>query len=138
MRLGHCLIFLLGLSGALTQTIPATERPTESRHRQGPDGLEGWTLNYALPGHGSDRYPKTLVLARRGHIIRHIAGEPFVWRWIFWAGGRQIAYETGPLHFGMQCNLSDVTTGRKLATFDCFHGLPADAPQWEKALESRP
>ncbi|MFL6306999.1 MAG: hypothetical protein ACJ72H_25995, partial [Candidatus Sulfotelmatobacter sp.] len=64
--------------------------------------------------------------------------SPFVWKWIFWARGRQIAYEAGPLHFGMLCILADIQTGRELASYDCFHGVPVDAPDWEKALDAAP
>jgi hypothetical protein len=66
MKGGHWLIFLLVMSAAYPQTVPTTERPTESQHRRGPDGLEGWTLSYAIPGHASDRYPEALVIARHG------------------------------------------------------------------------
>jgi len=52
----------------------------------------------------------TLVLARNGHRLRRIEGEPIIWKWMFWADGRQVAYETGPLHFGMSCVLADVKT----------------------------
>jgi hypothetical protein len=136
MKGGHWLIFLLVMSAAYPQTVPTTERPTESQHRRGPDGLEGWTLSYAIPGHASDRYPEALVIARHGRVVRRISGAPFVWNWIFWAEGRQIAYETGPLHFGMLCTLADLATGRELASYDCFHELPANAPEWEKALQT--
>jgi hypothetical protein len=136
MKGGHSLIFLLAVSAAYPQTVPTTERPTESQHRCGPDGLEGWTLNYTIPDRPGQQYPEVLVLARRGRIIRRITGSPFVWNWIFWAGGQQIAYETGPLHFGMLCTLADIPTGRELANYDCFHGLPASAPEWEKALQA--
>jgi len=129
------LTFFLA-STASPQTVPTQEQPTESPHRNGPDGLEGWTLNYTIPERPGEQYPEVLVLARRGRIIRRIPGSPFVWNWIFWAGGRQIAYETGPLHFGMRCTLADIPTGRELASYDCFHELPADAPEWEKALQA--
>ena len=140
MKSRHCLIFLLVSISACPQSAPRTEQPQESEHRSGPDGLEGWTLNDTIPDGPTERstesYPFTLVLARHGHIIRRIEGSPFVWNWIFWAGGKQIAYEAGPLHFGMLCTLADIATGRELAHYDCFHELPADAPDWEKALES--
>jgi hypothetical protein len=136
MKGGHCLIFLFAMSAAYPQTVPTTDRPTESRHRHGPNGLEGWTLNYTIPDRPGQQYPEILVLARRGRIIRRIPGSPFVWNWIFRAGGRQIAYETGPLHFGMLCTLANTATGRELASYDCFHELPANAPEWEKALQA--
>jgi hypothetical protein len=136
MKGGYCLIFLLAMSAGCAQTVPTAEQPTESPHRLGPNGLEGWTLNYTIADRPGEQYPEVLVLARRGRIIRRIQGSPFVWNWMFRAGGRQIAYETGPLHFGMLCTLADTATGRELASHDCFHELPTTAPEWEKALQS--
>lgn len=77
-----------------------------------------------------------LVLARNGRIVRRISDGPFIWRWIFIAGGKQVAYETGPLHFSMTCVLLDNQTGKRLADYDCFGALPADAPDWLKQLEA--
>jgi len=111
------------------------EQQEESAHRQGPHQLEGWTLNSSIPDHPGEKFPFTLVLARRGHIIRRISGDPFVWNWLFWADGSQVAYESGPLHFSMSCVLADISTGRQLARYDCYTDLPADAPAWVKALE---
>ena len=129
------------LAAANPQSIPdgAVGQPTESEHLRAPNGLEGWTLDYPVDGHPPDeKYPMTLVIARNGHVLHRIDGEPFVWKWIFWAGGRQVAYEAAPFHFSLDCVLADSVTGRRLASFDCFHGLPADAPDWLKALEDSP
>jgi hypothetical protein len=112
------------------------DKPTESKHRPGPNGLEGWTLNYTVPDHGDERYPTTLVIARNNRILSRIDGEPFVWKWIFWANGKQVAYEAAPFHFSLDCVLADSKTGRRLASFDCFHGIPENAPEWLKALET--
>jgi hypothetical protein len=114
------------------------DKPTESEHRRGQHGLEGWTLNSPVPdsGYGDEQFAFTLVVARDGRVLRRIAGEPFVWRWMFWADGWQVAYEAGPFHFSMTCVLTDVRTGRKISSFDCYHELPANAPNWVKALEA--
>jgi hypothetical protein len=127
-------IFLFAVA-ASAQTPPPPEQPTQSEHRGGPDGLEGWTLNYTIPDHPNERFPMTLVIARKGHVLRKIDGNGFIWKWIFWADGRQVAYESGPLHFSLACVLADVGTGKQLASYDCFHGVPNDAPAWLKALE---
>ncbi len=116
----------------------AADHPTESVHRHGPNGFEGWTLDYTVEGHGDERFPMTLVIARNGHVLHRIDGEPFVWKWIFWANGRQVAYEAAPFHFSLDCVLADSKTGRRLASYDCFHGIPENAPDWLKALESGP
>jgi hypothetical protein len=76
------------------------------------------------------------MLARRGHVFRRISGSPFLWNWIFWDGGRQVAYEAAPLHFGKICILVDISTGRELASYDCYYEPPDRAPSWVKALEN--
>ena len=112
------------------------DKPTESEHRTGSHGLEGWTLEYRLPNsnYGDERFAFTLVLVRNRHRLHRIEGEPIIWEWMFWADGRQVAYETGPLHFGMSCVLTDVKTGRQLEILDCYHKLPAKVPAWVTAL----
>ena len=118
------------------QSNSQADQPTPSAHRAGPGGLEGWTLDWPIPDHPDEKFPTTLVIARKGRVVRKIDGTGFVWQWIFWNKGRQVAYESGPLHFGLQCNLADVATGKQLATFDCFHGIPENAPDWLKELET--
>jgi hypothetical protein len=127
---------LFAAAAASAQTPPAN-RPWVSEHRSGPDGLEGWTLSWPQPDRPNERYPGALVIARHGRVIRQISGNAFVWKWIFWADGKQVAYESGPLHFGLSCMLTDIETGRVLANVDCFHGIPEDAPDWLKTLEAK-
>ena len=92
-------ISMLLLAGtALAQTSRA-DKPIESAHRAGPNGLEGWTESFPLADGQS--VPANLVIAQRRHVIRRIEGDPFVWRWMFWENGKQVAYETGSLHFNM-------------------------------------
>lgn len=139
MKSWRCLMLVIlcfMAVNAVAQAVQTDEQPTESAHRRGPHGLEGWTLSFTIYTNSSDRYPMSLMLARRGHVFRRISGSPFLWSWIFWDGGRQVAYEAGPLHFGMTCILKDVATGRELASYDCYHPLPDPAPDWVKALES--
>ncbi len=138
---GLCCALLIGRSFttmARSQAKSPGEKPVESEHRKGPNGWEGWTLDSSIPddSNGGEKYPFTLVLARNGHEIRRISGDPFVWRWIFWADGKQVAYESGPLHFGMNCILADIKTGRQLGSVDCYHELPDNAPEWAVKLES--
>ena len=114
-------------------------KPTESEHTKGPHGLEGWTLNWPVPGsnYGDQRFAFTLVLARNGHLIHRVQGDPIVWNWMFWSDGRQVAYETGPFHFSMSCVLIDTKSGRRVDTIDCWQELHVDAPDWAKALEKQ-
>jgi len=139
MKAGFC--FRLLIAAMMTVSAPQfaqdSDKPTESEHVRGPNGLEGWTLNVPLPppDRPNEEFPVTLVIARNGHVIRKFQGGAFIWRWVFWADGKQVAYETGPLHFSLTCVLADVKTGRELASYDCFHGIPDDAPDWLEALE---
>jgi hypothetical protein len=115
--------------------VKTTGKPTESQHQAGPDSWEGWTLSYVIPDlDPNEIYPMTLVLAHKGHVVRRIAGAPFIWEWIFWSHGQQVAYATGPLHFGMQCVLIDIRSSHELGSVDCFHDLPAGAPDWARRL----
>lgn len=142
MHLRTILVFavvLVVVGLILGQPQKEEDGDVESAHIAGPGGLEGWTLNEPISNHGSsqDSRPFILVIARHGKALRRIPGEPFLWQWIFWDNGRQIAYETGSLHFNLQCNLFDLATGRKLDAIDCFHGVPDNAPAWAETLESR-
>ncbi len=137
-RLGVVAVMMLLLVDdvAFAQATPKKTAPIESKHQRGADGWEGWTLNYPMPDSPQDIYPMTLVLAHRGHIVHRIEGDAFVWNWMFLAEGHQIAYETGPLHFGMRCVLIETATAKTLADYDCWRELPADAPDWVKKLEA--
>jgi hypothetical protein len=97
--------------------------------------LKGWTLDYPFPDRPEDRYPRVLVVSRKGRVIRKITGQHYIWNWIFWSEGREVAYEDGPPHFLMRCILVDVATGRQLENIDCFGELPPNAPLWAKTLE---
>jgi hypothetical protein len=134
----HRFVLMLPLFLAVAAHVCA-QSPTESTHRRGPHGLEGWTLSSSLQGRSmADVYPYALIIARDGKIIRRVEGGPFLWKWLFWAEGKQIAYQTGPLHFGLLCNLADLATGKELASADCYHELPPHAPAWAAALEAQP
>ena len=81
--------------------------------------------------------PVELILARNGRIVRYIQHQSFIWRWMYLHDGRQVAYETGPLHFSMMCVLVDIGSGKRLADFDCFPQLPDNAPEWVRLLEAK-
>lgn len=110
--------------------------PTKADYIKGPHGLEGWTLNWPLKdSNDTEAYPLVLVIAKDGRTLQRIDGGPFIWKWMFWSDGRQVAYEAGPFHFSMACVLADTESGRQLAAFDCeYVDLPKDAPDWLKAL----
>lgn len=77
-------IAILAISPSLVSQTK--DKPTESEHRTGPHGLEGWTLESPLPdsNYGDERFAFTLVLARNGHRLRRIEGDPIIWKWMFW------------------------------------------------------
>jgi len=135
------------IAGLLSIALPAQSRPAKaskaaglkpSEHRAGPHGLEGWTLQGPIPNDPQGKYPFFLVIARNGREIRRFGGEAFVWKWMFAADGRQVAYEAGPLHFGLACILTDIKTGKEQARYDCYRDLPDDVPDWVSALEDLP
>jgi hypothetical protein len=120
------------------QASQPADKPTQSAHTPGPDNLEGWTLDSPVPGsgYGDERFAFTLVVARHGHIIRRIPGHPIIWKWIFWADGQQVAYDTGSFHFSETCLLIRLSDGRKLDSYDCYNDLPPVKPDWVKALDA--
>jgi hypothetical protein len=132
---GNSIAMISMLLAACTALAQASreDKPTESAHRVGPNGLEGWTESY--PSADGQRYPANLLIARQRHVTRRIQGDPFVWKWMFWKNGRQVAYKTGSLHFNMTCKLVDIASGRQLASLDCYRELAEDAPAWAKALQ---
>jgi hypothetical protein len=134
LRMYVIALILLFAPSLFAQTA---DKPTESIHREGPHGLEGWTLDSPLPDsqYEGERFAFTLVLARKGRVLRRFEGDPIIWKWMFWADGRQVAYETGPLHFSMNCVLLDVETGRQIEDYDCYH-MPDNEPDWVIALEN--
>jgi hypothetical protein len=126
---------LLAVTLAQSQTTQVTSGPTESRHQHGPNGLEAWTLDYLVPGE-TESYPEILVIARNGRILRKIDGNPFIWSWKFFENGQQVGYEIGALHFDVTCVLLDLSTGKHLANYDCYHELPKPIPSWVKELQN--
>ncbi|MDQ2925748.1 MAG: hypothetical protein M3R43_09370 [Acidobacteriota bacterium] len=109
--------------------------PTQSTHRHGPHGLEGWTLNDTVSGHGDERFPHQLVIARHGKVVRRIESGAFVWKWMFLPDGKHVAYESGPFHFVLTCELAEIRTDKVIADYDCEDTLD-NAPQWVKDLEN--
>ena len=128
LRLAAVLAFALFARGV-------KEKPIQSAHVVGPHGLEGWTESITIDEVANQGpLPVTLVIARHGKVIRRIDGSPFLWQWEFRPGGRQVAFETGPLHFGMTCVLADIKTGKELESVDCYQP-PAHMPSWAEELE---
>lgn len=136
---GIALLLVIGVAGAtFARASQPADRPTQSVHRHGPEGLEGWTLEAPVrdSGYGDERFAFALVIARHGRIVRRINGDPFIWKWIFRAGGREIAYATGPFHFSETCLLVRLADGKRLDGYDCYHDRPAVRPDWVKALQA--
>lgn len=121
---------------AWSQEDHCTPTPKESAQVSGPHGLEGWTLESALPDsqYGKECFSATLVLARNGRVIRKIEAGDLIRNWIFWNEGRQVAIEEGVLHFRAEFVLKDVKTGRTIGTCISYHGLPKDVPDWVTAV----
>jgi hypothetical protein len=134
------MLLALALASVLVpQTSWPADKAAQSAHMFGPNGLEGWTLDSPVPGsgYGDERFAFTLVVARHGRIIRKISGQPIIWNWIFWADGRDVAYETGPFHLSDACILIRVSDGGVIDSYDCYSDRPPTKPDWVKALEAR-
>jgi len=57
---------------------------------------------------------------------------------MFTTDGKRIAYESGPLHYGLiSCYLMDIKSGKQLADFDCSR-RDSGFPNWVEQLESQP
>ncbi len=106
--------------------------------RVAPDGVTvGWLVTYGNPDPGRDweRIAGTLVIARRGQVVRRIEGASTIRQWTFRHGGSQVVVETGALHGPTQCILTSVRTGRTLAeTSGACDAEDEAAPAWVKAL----
>ncbi|MGI4853387.1 MAG: hypothetical protein ACRYF4_04975 [Janthinobacterium lividum] len=49
------------------------------------------------------------------------------------------AYQSGPLHFNMECTLMGIRTGRHLAEYDYYHDpLSYRRPEWSTPLQNAP
>lgn len=138
-------LLLLTMSGPTFGQERRNQRPhaprnavASSPHCQGPGALEGWTLLYprsdAVISGGPDRLPLALVVSRRGHVIRRIQGSSIIWTWFF-VNDENVAIETGPLHFGMECELVSINSGKIVADYNCYDHPPRDPPQWVSVLE---
>lgn len=121
--------------------LPPLGPPVSSSHCQGPGGLEGWKLLYRLPDSPYDspdragRLALGIEVRRKGRFVRRIYGNPVIWDWYF-VDERRVAFESGPLHFGMECDLVDVDSGKLVAHYNCYHHPPKDPPQWVQTLEN--
>lgn len=94
----------------------------------------GWTQLYP---NCCTSYPIPLTIAvyRDGRVRRRFTPGLMIYKWQFWAEGRQIAFCTGTVHGdqGVTCELHDVDTGRMLAD---FRGLPDErSPSWARGLQ---
>jgi hypothetical protein len=137
MRKAAALLFLAMSAAAFAQ-------PT--KHRKGPDGLEGWLVLENLDTvlqQNEGPLPTQLILARNGKVIRKLNGVgndgPFFWNFIFLPDGKRVAFSNGSLHFNEECTLMEIKTGKHLEDYDCYHDYPSDdAPDWVKQLKNAP
>jgi hypothetical protein len=97
--------------------------------------MAGWFVLYQDPDGGSP-FAGKLVVWRDGRIIRGFLAEQTFWSWTFEHNGEQVAFHAGPNHgeTNSHCELHDVTTGRKLATWD-GDLESSDKPAWTQGLD---
>jgi len=133
-----CGVMMVLVMGAAAAQRPQRDRGGVQELRQvAPDGVtEGWILTYDNPDpdRAWERIGGTVVVARHGKVMRK--WELMVRDWTFWAGGRDVAVEAGPLHGPAHCFLFSVKTGKQIEAFPgyCTEERP-DAPAWVRALE---
>lgn len=74
-----------------------------------------------------------VVLYRNGHTLHTLFAGQVIWDWQFQAGGKRVAYSTGPTHGGAtECVLRDAASGRVLARWPVApEGNP---PAWASTL----
>ena len=103
--------------------------------RTAPDGTVGWLAEYRVE---AVSYPiaGTLIVWRAGKIIQRFSTGQSFYSWTFYAGGKQVAYHTGPLHGELKshCELHDTGNGRLIAMWDGDLGTENDRPAWTKQL----
>ena len=95
----------------------------------------GWLALYDNPDGGSP-VAETLVLWRAGKVIQRFQSEQTFWSWSFYAGDEQVAYHVGPTHgeSSSHCELHEVSSGRKLASWDGDLDDPK-RPPWTRSLD---
>jgi hypothetical protein len=98
----------------------------------------GWLVDYLNEG---ERSPEagTLVVFRKGRVVRRFDTGQVFWSWAFFVQGTQVAYHIGPTHGDIfdHCELHDVASGRLLDQWGHDTGDPGDSkrPIWVKSLE---
>ncbi len=128
------VLSLCNLTGLGQGSVRREDRQTAA------DGVTtGWVLSYDSPDpdRAWERLPSALVVARRGKVIRR--WNTFIIRkWAFWDGGREVAYNAGPMHGPSGCFLMSVKTGKEVASYAAREGdcgqAGEDAPEWVKAV----
>jgi hypothetical protein len=108
----------------------------------GPRGFRACSISFFVPnrsppGRASDDdvLPQRLVVYRNGRRLYAKDGSPFIWEFGFLDDGEKLAFQAGPLHFGMRCTLVVASTGKELDSHPCFTNDDVDAaPSWVRTL----
>lgn len=80
--------------------------------------------------------PMALVIYKLRHPVRRIESDQMIWRWMFVAGGSEVAFVQGPTH-GTDIGdykLCDTKTGKLLSNL--YGPLSDNSPKWAKALDA--
>lgn len=130
--------------GAEGQSVATHRKPFRDNFKTAADGVtKGWLVEYPWPDQNDASQawrtiPGKLEIARHGQVIRRFDATSF-WNWSFWAGGKEVVYEAGPLHGETGCFRADIRSGKTLETWpgDC-RNLPDNAPKWVKVAAGEP
>jgi hypothetical protein len=80
--------------------------------------------------------PMALVSYKLRHPVRKIESDQMIWRWMFVAGGSEVAFVQGPTH-GTDIGdykLCDTKTSKLLSNL--YGPLSDNSPKWAKALDA--
>jgi hypothetical protein len=124
-------------SGGIVSVPKERGQSGVSDGRTAPDGrTAGWLVQYRA---GDVDYPisGTLVIWRAGKIIRRFPTGQVFYSWVFYAGGKQVAYHVGPLHGESKshCELREIENGRLVAAWDGDLDADNSRPPWTKGLD---
>lgn len=102
-------------NGAKITVTKESEQAGISEPRTAADGqTAGWLVDYNVLGVSNYPVSLTLIVWRANKILQRFSTGQAFYSWTFWAGGKQVAYHTGPLHGEQKshCELHNVQGGR--------------------------
>jgi len=84
--------------------------------------------------------PLKLIVYVDGRQLTFTGADLPVWRWMFSADSRQVAFQQETVHggFGVHYELRDLSDGRLVAAYDPVPDAPGEPPPWVQRLDAAP